>query len=106
MKNMAHWTMLDRDTEEWEAAWAALEERVDAEYVDPESGEGWQYMGTVRATPTSPWKHQFRHRRYVGRGRHIQEPGRTSIHVSASDAFRPSLVREMGGGPLVGGTVQ
>lgn len=93
------WTMIDRDDAEWEAAWAALDERVDREHVDPATGERWEYMGSVRQS--DGWVHQFRHRRYAGRGRDLAVPGRTNLQVPASDSFQPTKVAELGGG-LVG----
>lgn len=103
MKDLSQWTMIDRNSPEWAAMWAALQERVEADYVCPDTGEVWQYMGTKRATPSHPWKHEFRHRRYVGRGRVISVPGRTVLEISASDSFHPELVRDVHG--LVGGSI-
>lgn len=48
---------VDRTSDEWDAMWAALGRVVgDMADRDPQSGEVWQYMGTVAG------EHQFRHR--------------------------------------------
>ncbi len=50
-------TSVERDSAEWARMWAALAAIFgDAACLDADSGEAWQYMGTVDG------EHEFRHR--------------------------------------------
>lgn len=58
---MAGMAWVEQGDPEWERMWSALAERGEAiDVPDPDSGECWQYMGTVPVKGS--WCHQFRHR--------------------------------------------
>ena len=59
-----HWRFLEQDTLEWRTAWSALGALYggDPDCRDQETGEVWQYMGSVLRR-----RHQFRHRALRGR---------------------------------------
>jgi len=57
-------TFIKSNTEEWEKAWQAIEDRFGCRNcADEHTGEVWQYMGTCNGD------HEFRHRNYNGIGR-------------------------------------
>ena len=69
---------------EWHCAWKGLAEVTgddDFTALDPESGEVWQYMGSVLYGRS--WVHTFRHRCHpLGHQRRV-------LHVPASEAWEP-----------------
>lgn len=64
---------------QWVDAWRQLSNVFgDPVAMDPENGETWQYMGTVRRVGALAveWVHEFRHRSYIPRalrGQHAAE---------------------------------
>ncbi len=77
---------------EWVVLWEALEtDKGDTRAEDPESGEVWQYMGTV--TGTCGFVHQFRHQCHPDYGRKIV------ANVQASRTWQPAQ------GPAANGPV-
>lgn len=92
---MSTHAMLVPDTPEWDRAWSALGDPV-AE--DPDSGETWQYMGSVRQSD-GLWYHEFRHR-CLPVGYHVAMPpilgnitrqanGRVNVAVPAAREWTP-----------------
>lgn len=83
----AEYVLIEREEPEWHAAWNGLEAwlagRSDTVATDPETGERWQYMGTVNL-PGCGWKHQFRHRRWPVTGE------RTYVDINVSEGFPPA----------------
>jgi hypothetical protein len=71
---VSSWFMLDVADPELGLAWTTIQNRFgDVECLDPDTGEVWQYMGTVLMpaplTGLSSWVHEFRHRSFVGTDR-------------------------------------
>lgn len=53
---------IDRGDPEWDVMWSRLTQIFgDPVCEDPDTGEVWQYMGTVER-PGGGWRHEFRHR--------------------------------------------
>ncbi len=88
---------------EWARAWSALA-RIVGDYADccPETGEVWQYMGTVEEGP--PIRvggrqlivHEFRHRHRQPTARRILDipsngpPNRITLHIATSIEYAPA----------------
>lgn len=73
---------------EWPVAWASLAD-LTGDYADcnPDNGECWQYMGSVRYFGI--WAHEFRHRcrpNTANRRRH-SGTGRCYLSLPASAGF-------------------
>jgi hypothetical protein len=86
-KTASEWAMLKPRSSEWNAAWKAMAERTgDADFVamDDQTGEVWQYMGTVRRSRTA-WEHEFRHRA------HPTMRCRVYLTVPASKGWKPAV---------------
>jgi hypothetical protein len=78
------WALLAPRSREWNAAWDAMAKATgDADCVaeDEETGEVWQYMGTVRLK--REWRHEFRHRA------HPRARERVVIRVGATPGWEP-----------------
>lgn len=77
------------DDAEWDAMWRVVAEQYgDASCLDKETGEQWQYMGSIaddgcRITTIIGWRHEFRHRNLPLTGK------RTYFHVGASAGWQP-----------------
>ena len=87
-KRLQQWrensALLRVKSKEWDAAWQALGELSgDHDFVgeDPESGEVWQYMGSVRRLDA--WWHEFRHRW------HPRKQRRLMYRVLATRGWQP-----------------
>lgn len=52
---------------QWDEAWSFVRDEFGDDFGkrDDDSGECWQYMGTFMR-PDMVWKHQFRHRDFLG----------------------------------------
>ena len=75
---------VEEDSAEWRAAWKRLARMSgDADFMaeDPQTGEVWQYMGSVRHGPQ--WQHEFRHRN------HPREQKRLLLLVRATRGWGP-----------------
>ena len=97
-RSLSHF--LDHAAPEWSAAWTALAARTgDADMAAecPDTGEAWQYMGTVWVEEPIPlalplgsppyiggrgWYHEFRHRH------HPKTQARRYERVRASDNYQ------------------
>jgi hypothetical protein len=77
---------LRRGSKEWNRAWKELMTQMgDTELgmEDPETGERWQYMGTVRRVARKLWWHEFRHRH------HPREQKRIYTQIYAGPTWEP-----------------
>jgi hypothetical protein len=82
--NGIDWAQLTPRSKEWSAAWDALADFTgddDYEAEDAETGEVWQYVGTVRIA--REWRHEFRHRF------HPKAQERVVIRVDATKGWKP-----------------
>jgi hypothetical protein len=76
VSNYRHMTRTSRG---WERMWQEIASKYgDAACQHPESGEQWQYMGTVRDGRI--WHHEFRHRELPATGKRAYDA------VSARDS--------------------
>jgi len=80
---------MKENTNEWFVAWDKLSNAIlNSMLPDPmaaedtDSGEVWQYMGTIYNPLFASWHHEFRHRM------HPKTKGRETYRV---DAIRPPL---------------
>lgn len=57
----------DHGDPQWDEAWGFVRDEFGDDFGkrDDDSGECWQYMGTFMR-PDMVWKHQFRHRDFLG----------------------------------------
>ena len=72
---------LDPSSPEWSYLWSRL--GPDPEQLDQDSGEVWQYMGTVIPPDGNPY-HEMRHRCHPNFGKRIVRK------IAASPFFDPS----------------
>ena len=84
------WALLKPRSAEWKAAWKAMAQRMndpDCEALDPDSGEVWQYMGSLRRARL--WEHEFRHRWHP----RIQQ--RIVFSVPATRGWKPAAAERL-----------
>lgn len=81
------------EQEDLDVAFSLLQELVGGDGTDrcPETGEVWQYMGSVHRPNHPGWKHTFRHRSWPGHGRPHQ---RHVVEVYAPRGWAPAKVME------------